>query len=304
MLQVLLKALSFVFIIFLGYGLKKIRLFGPADYKILVKVVTNMTLPAAVITSFASLDFQPSLILLCLMGFGVNCLMLLVGFLLSRGKTKGERALYALCMPGYNIGAFALPYAQGFLGAAAAGVCSLFDTGNAIMCTGGSCAVTETVLCRDGKKKPSLGALARSLLRSTPFVTYTLMLVITLCGLTVPQGIVDFISPIAAANPYAAMLMIGMMFELDPDPKKLKAAGTIVLVRNLVAVALSLVCYFLLPLPLVARQALAVLVFAPPSVLTPAFTEQCGGDGALASCVTSICILTAIVGMTTALLLF
>ena len=37
MLDVLSKALSFVFIILLGYGFKKLKLFSPTDYKIIVK---------------------------------------------------------------------------------------------------------------------------------------------------------------------------------------------------------------------------------------------------------------------------
>ena len=216
MLDVLSKALSFVFIILLGYGFKKLKLFSPTDYKIIVKIVTNTTLPAAVITSFATLQFEASLLLITLMGLGINCCMLFVGFLVSRNKPKYEQALYALCMPGYNIGAFALPYAQGFLGATAAGVCALFDTGNAIMCTGGSCAVTDALLNRTEGKNIDLKQMSKNLLKSTPFVIYTAMLLITLIGIRIPLGVVDFISPIAAANPYVAMLMIGMMFELDP----------------------------------------------------------------------------------------
>ena len=79
--------------------------------------------------------------------------------------------------------------------------------------------------------------------------------------------------------------------------------AAIVIVRNLSAIALSAFCYFVLPLPLPIRQALAIVVFAPPSALSPAFTEKCGGDPAAASCVSSLCILTALLGMTAVLAL-
>ena len=43
------------------------------------------------------------------------------------------------------------------------------------------------------------------------------------------------------------------------------------------------------------------MVFAPASVISPAFTAKCGGDGGLASCINSITILCGVVGMLAAL---
>lgn len=299
---VLLKAFSFVFIIFLAYFLKRIHLFGPKDYTVAVKIVLNITLPAAVVTSFAASPLDKSMLALAPVGFAANCVMMGLGSLLGRRKEPGMRALYALALPGYNIGAFAMPFAQGFLGASGAAAACLFDTGNAIMCTGGTYAVTDLLLHKRRGENP-LPALLKKLCGSVPFLTYVLMLALALAEVPVPKGIVDLIKPIADANPYCAMLMIGLMFELDLRPEILKTVGLIVLLRNGAAALLSAACYFLLPLPLIARQALAVIVFAPPSALTPAFTEKCGGDPAVASCISSLCIVTALTGMICVLML-
>ena len=119
MASVLWKAISFAFIIFLAFGLKKLGLFKPTDYTVMVKIVLNITLPAAVIVSFATTTLDLSMLIVTLLGFLANGAMLLIGLGLSRKKSKALRALYAICTPGYNIGAFAMPFAQGFLGAAA-----------------------------------------------------------------------------------------------------------------------------------------------------------------------------------------
>ena len=66
--------------------------------------------------------------------------MIGLGLLLSRGRSAGERALYMLNLPSWNIGAFALPFLQSFLGEQAVMAACLFDVGNSIMCTGGSYA--------------------------------------------------------------------------------------------------------------------------------------------------------------------
>lgn len=299
---VLLKAFSFIFIIILAYFLKRVHLFGPKDYTVAVKIVLNITLPAAVVTSFAASPLDKSMLVLAAVGFVANCAMMGLGLLLGRGKENGLRALYALALPGYNIGAFAMPFAQGFLGASGAAAACLFDTGNAIMCTGGTYAATDLLLHKRRGENPLL-ALLKKLCGSVPFLTYVLMLLLALAEVRIPEGVVNLIKPIADANPYCAMLMIGLMFELDLRPEIMRTVGIIVLLRNAAAAALSVACYFLLPLPLIARQALAVIVFAPPSALTPAFTEKCGGDPAVASCISSLCIVTALIGMTCVLML-
>lgn len=303
MLQVLLKAASFVFIIILAYVLKKAGVFGPKDYSIMVKVVLNVTLPAAVVCNFAATQLDLSM--LVLVGFGIvsNCIMLALGLLFSRGAVKSKRALYAIAFPGYNIGAFSMPFAQSFLGPMGVASACLFDTGNAIMCTGGTYAVTDMLLNRQNQRENPVKMVLKRLSGSTPFLTYTLMLVLALLRIRIPMGIANFIQPIANANSYCAMFMIGLMFEIDPKREVLQQIGTVVLARNMAAVLLALGCYFLLPLPLEVRQSLAVISFAPPSALTPAFVERCGGDASTASCISSFCIVTALIFMSAALVI-
>ena len=63
------------------------------------------------------------------------------------------------------------------------------------------------------------------------------------------------------------------------------------------AVLLAAAMYIFVPLPLEIRQVLAVMAFAPASVISPAFTAKCGGDAGLASYINSITILCGVVGM-------
>ena len=302
MLQVLLKSAAFIFLIALGYLLKRIGFFGPQDYKIPVKMVTNITMPCAALVSFASYRPDLSLLVIVLLGFGMNCLMLLIGFLLSWHKPRHTRAVWLNCTPGYNIGAFAMPFVQSFLSPASlVGTC-LFDLGNAMMCNGTTYALSKNVL--DGTKGLDLKQIGKTLLHSVPFLAYALMLLITLLHIPLPQAVVDFITPMANANPFLAMFMVGMMLDLHLDKAMLKDIAGIVSVRFLFAVAASLSFYFLLPLELPLRQALAVTVFAPVSMVSTAFTPNVGGDPALAACANSISILLCIPSILTLLTIF
>ena len=70
MAQVLLKASAYVFVIALGYILKRLRFFKPDDYKLILKITLNITMPAAVITNFAAFEFDFSLLFAVLLALG------------------------------------------------------------------------------------------------------------------------------------------------------------------------------------------------------------------------------------------
>jgi predicted permease len=207
MIAVLTKALAFVLIIVLGYLLKRTGFFAQKDYKIVSKIMINITLPAAIITAYANFKLNNSLLFLVLLGFICNVIMLLLGFLASRKKDRGSRAYYMLNFPGYNIGALTLPYVQSFLGPFGVIATCMFDTGNAMMCAGGSYAITSSVV--GAEKSGGIKGVGKKLLSSTPFVVYTSMLIITLLGMHLPQGVINIASVIGTANAFLAMLSIG-----------------------------------------------------------------------------------------------
>lgn len=167
---VLAKSSAFLFILAAGYLLKRFGVFGKKDYSVLSKVVLNLTLPAAVITNFAAMEWSAQLLLIPVLAFLLNWLMMGVGLLASRRQAAPTRALFLLNCPGYNIGAFALPFVQSFLGPQAVVGACLFDVGNAIMCTGGSYAFTSAWL-RAGGQRLSAKDAARRLFSSVPFDT-------------------------------------------------------------------------------------------------------------------------------------
>ncbi|MBC8535406.1 AEC family transporter [Feifania hominis] len=298
--DVLLRAFCFVFLIFLGFILKRVGLFKQGEYRVISKVVLNITLPAAVITSFATYDSPPSLLILVVIGFACNLLMFGVGYITSRGKPAGERAFRMLNYPGYNIGCFTLPFVQSFLGPLGVIATCMFDTGNSMMCMGGSYALTSTIL-GVGERGTAKGFLKKCV-SSVPLDTYVIMLLVSLAKVPVPNAVVTLTSLIGGANGVLAMLMIGMMFEIHFEKAYFKQAAVTLGVRYGFAAVLAALFYFATPFPLVVRQVLAIVVFAPITSVTPVYTEQCGGDGALASFTNSVAILLSVAIITGLLL--
>lgn len=293
MTTALIKAFSFILLMFLGQMLKRFRVFGSNDHQVLARIIMNITLPAAVITSCAGLKMSSALFLVVLIGLGVNILLISLGWLYSRRGSNAEKAFCMINFGSYNIGAFAMPYLQGFLGPAGTVVACMFDCGNAVLCTGGSYALTSTLL-RVGDQPATPRSALKKLFTSVSFDTYMIMLVLSIAGIAIPQAVLSLIAPAAAANPCIAMLLIGFMLQWNSRPGYLRTALVTVATRNVVAVVLSLFFYFCTPFPLLIRQVLVIILFAPISVVAAAYTEKCGGDVGLAGFTNSLSILVSI----------
>lgn len=298
MLQILTRAGAFVAIILLGIVLRRIGLFHRDDFRVLSNIVIKVTLPAAIITSFSQNQIQTDMLMLALLGFGGGIVYMLLAFLTNLHRSKEQRAFEVLNLPGYNIGAFALPFTQSFLGPVGVVATCLFDTGNAFICLGGSYSVATMI--QDGSGF-SFKRLLRSLSKSVPFICYMIVVPLNLLRIQLPNMVLEFAGIISNANAFMAMLAIGLGFQLSGDRSQIGSILRILGIRYAVAAVLALVYYFLLPFPLEVRQALVILAFSPIGAAVPPFTRELGGDVGLSSAVNSIAIVCSIVIM---LLLF
>lgn len=300
MQEILIRAGSFVTIIILGYVLKKIGFFHEKDFDVLSKIVLKITLPAAIVSSFAGKVIEPEMLLLTFIAFGMGALYMGLAYLIKRRAGKEEQAFAVLNTAGYNIGNFTLPFVQSFLGPIGVIATSLFDTGNAFICLGGAYSIASMI---KGDGKFSVKKIAKALTKSVAFDCYILMLILNLLHISLPGAVISFADIIANANAFMAMFMIGVGFKLSGDKKQMGAIVRILIVRYGAAFVLALVCFFYLPLQLEVRQAVVILAFSPIAAAAPAFTAELKGDVGLASAVNSISIVCSIFFIVLALLI-
>ena len=291
MLDILTRAGSFIAIIVLGFVLKKIGVFREEDFGILSKICIRITLPAAIITSFAGKTFDPTMLMLLFLGIGCGAVYILAGYLLNLRRGRDRQAFEMLNLPGYNIGCFTMPFAQSFLGPVGVITTSLFDSGNAFICLGGAYGVAASV--KDGKGF-DFKRILKALSRSVPFVTYLIMVAMNLLHIPVPGMVVECAGIVGGANSFMAMFMIGVGFKLAGNRQQLGAIARVIGVRYGLGAVLAAVFYFLLPFDLEVRQTLVILAFSPIGSAVPPFTAELGGDVGLSSAINSISIVTSI----------
>ena len=292
MVDILLRAGSFIAIIVLGYVLKKIGFFRHEDFTILSKITIRITLPCAIITSFAGKQIDPAMLSLTLMAIICGMIYVAAGFFMNRSRGRDQQAFEMLNLTGYNIGTFVIPFAQSFLGSMGVVAVSIFDTGNAVMCLGG--AYSLACMVKDGTGF-SIKRILKSLSRSVPFVCYITMLLLNLMKLSVPGFVMSVAEIGSSANAFMAMLMIGVGFKLEGNKSQFKTIARLLLIRYGFATVFALFFYFVLPFALEVRQALVILAYSPIGSAVPGFTGEMKGDVGLSSALNSMTMVISII---------
>ncbi|MBR4040330.1 MAG: AEC family transporter [Clostridia bacterium] len=293
----LARPISYVLIIALGYTLKRAGFLSKADQQTLSKVMFNITLPCTIIQGFSGFERDTTLFFLVGIGFLCALTPMLLMYLTTRGVETRLRAYRMLNIGGYNVGCFSLPLLEAFFGSACVVPAFMFDTGNAVMMTGGSYALTSTLLKTGGETREGVRDILLKFLRSLPFDTYMIMFAMVLLNIEMPELLFTLTKPAGQANGFLAMLIIGLLFEPVMDKRLIRETVRELACRYAFAAASAAACYFLTPFAPVVRQTLAVLCFAPLSSLAPIYTGRCHGDTALAGFTNSVSIAVSLVCM-------
>lgn len=292
MISVLIKAIQFILIICIGYGLKATGVFKKEDFTVISKIVLYLTLPSAIIVNFSNIELSKNLIFLVFMGFLCSAFLACLGYIISFRKSNLEKAFHMLNIAGYNIGCFTIPFAQVFLGPLGIVAICLFDAGNSIMATGGTYAVASSL---ENKNENKAWFLFNKLLHSPPFVCYLILVMLGLLNLELPKVIVGLAEIIGNANAFIAMFMIGIGFQLNLKKEQIIQSSRIIATRYIVSIIFSILFYFFLPFGIEIRRAMAMAVLSPVSAISTAYTERVGGDVGMSSTINSLCILISLV---------
>ena len=296
MLDIIIRASYFILMIAVSYLLKRAGILSKEDGVAIARVVLNLTLPCAVLVSFRSFVFDWSYMLIPLISFMSNILMLSVGFMISRGKSREERIFYMLELSAYNIGNFTLAFVTGLLSTAGVVASCLFDMGNSPMSVAINAVITQIAVGDMMSHRRAFRSLL-SVFTRPAFDTYIIMLMFSALPVSLPDRVFEFAGLISPANGPLAMIMIGLMLEFRLDKSKLKEVVVVNVLRLLLAVAIAFLFFKFAPFPYEVRKAVAITAFAPISSASPAFVAEMKGDVALVGFASTVSIALALILM-------
>lgn len=260
MRAVLLNSLGLFVIILIGYLTKRLNLLIKADGTTISKIVVNVTLPAAIIVNLQSLEVKNQLLLLIAAGLVLNLVMIIIGHFFSKKQEQVEREFLMYSVSGYNIGNFAIPFVQSFMPLAIP-ILSFFDIGNSVMLAGGSNVVIEGISGSNGQR-PSAEMVLGRLGRSVPFLCYLIMLFFRMVKMDLPPAVFQIAQPIASANTFLSMFMIGLFLELRLPKKDLALVLRVLVIKYASGILLAVV-FMLLPIPMMIKIVLCLVSVGP-----------------------------------------
>lgn len=257
--QIILNVVGLFSMILLGFAMKRIGILSKTDGSILSKIILNVTLPAAIILNLAQMEVQISALSLIVIAVAITIGQIGIAFMMTRKDSNALQQFAMYCGSGFNIGNFAIPFAQSFypLGIP---LISLFDMGNSIMLAGGTTVLIEYLLKKRTTFEP--GKIILNLLRSPTFTVYLVMLVIRSVRWQLPSAFISIVQPIGLANTFLSMFMIGLFLDFRLPKHTTKTVVNILALRYGSAFVLFGL-FYLLPLPTLLKPVLCLLVFAP-----------------------------------------
>ncbi|KPG72972.1 AEC family transporter [Enterococcus sp. RIT-PI-f] len=298
--QIILNVLGLFSMILLGFAMKRIGILSKADGSILSKIILNVTLPAAIILNLAQMEVQISALSLIVIAVAITVGQIGIAFMMTRKDSNALQQFAMYCGSGFNIGNFAIPFAQSFypLGIP---LISLFDMGNSIMLAGGTTVLIEYLLKKRTTFEP--GKIILNLLRSPTFTVYLVMLVIRSVRWQLPSAFISIVQPIGLANTFLSMFMIGLFLDFRLPKHTTKTVVNILALRYGSAFVLFGL-FYLLPLPTLLKPVLCLLVFAPIPLFGVINSVLAGMEEEAVGFVSSASFLISMPLMTMVLILF
>lgn len=209
---ILIKIFIYATILLIGFIGKKLEAFKREHTKILNTIIWYITLPAAIINGFQGVELNIVLFFGLLLGLFTNILLLFIGLIVTKNKTPNEKVIYVFSLNCFNIGNFSIPFLTGLISADGFAAICMFDISVAIMCYGANVAIANSLMGGDGKIK--ISKVIKKICTSPIFITYIVLILLSLLNIKLPSPVLDLTGVIGGANSFLAMLAIGILFEI------------------------------------------------------------------------------------------
>lgn len=303
MFDILLSASAYALIIVVGAVCSHTGFIKSETKNVFSRLLFNITLPCTVVYSFVGFQFDASFLLVSAVSFAATVVGFGGAMLFTRRRKPEDRMIPTLMGFGYNIGCFALPFISSVIGPTGVVIACMFDLGNTILVSGGAYAIVRTFIL---KKRTGgvIGSLIRTTLKSPALDCYLVLIALSLVGISVPEQLGTLIHPMAQANSFLAMFMIGLVFEWRIDKRHLIEVCRVLGWRLVVALAFCALVYFAVPMPIDLRNVTILCLLAPIMSVGLVYIIWVNGDTQTAGFAISLSVVVALVLMTAASVLF
>ncbi len=278
-------------IIVIGFILKKFHIVHPNDGKALSRIVLNFTFPALILSKVRKMPLDPSAFYLPLICFCFCIMLILIAFFLFKDKAAREKGLLLMAMGGFNIGLFAFPIVEAVWGARGLQYIAMFDIGNALIILGVGYFIGDYYSSfRSENSKVNFRYITGLFLKSLPFMSYLLALLLNYFSIDLPRLADSFFETVANANMPLVLLLIGIYFKLNIEKSNLSQIYQVLLMRYIPGLLIGLLFFFFLPFNNLYRTMILVGLTMPVGLTIIPFSDKFGYNTEVAASLANISI--------------
>jgi len=238
----------------------------------------NVTFPAQVLVTITTSDITTDLFVLPWIPVLSAFLGLGIGLIAFRSLPKEKKGLMLMSTMGLNIGLFAFPILQGLFGAEGTKVAALMDLGNAFMIFGLSYFVGARYAAVGGDHKRGVFGTVKVFARSVPLITYLLALILNLASLSLPGGLLSWLSIIGRANQFLVLLVLGLVLSFDGRRHLKSGLVSLLLLRYAVGLSLGFLIWFFAPFEELVRKVIFMCLILPVGFAVVPYSIEFGYD--------------------------
>ncbi|MFC4403487.1 AEC family transporter [Gracilibacillus xinjiangensis] len=282
-----------IFIIAVGFLLKKTNIVKEEDGEGVARIIFNLTLPCLIIVTFNDVAFTSSLFYLILIAFFYGIVIGFIALFIFRKQSRHDSGMFSMMVPGLNIGLFAYPLVEGLWGLEGLKYFGMFDVGNAFIVFGLSYIIAG--IYSDNTGIVETRAITYKLAKSIPLQTYLVMCLFSIIGWNVPVFVMDVSSIISKANMPLSLLLLGLYLNFSFAKGYGKLITTYLITRYGIGIVLGLLCYYLLPVEEMFRFTLLVGFILPASMSVLPYSIIFGYNQRLVGTVSNITIMISFV---------
>uniref|UniRef100_A0A7C3RKB9 Transporter n=1 Tax=Dictyoglomus thermophilum TaxID=14 RepID=A0A7C3RKB9_DICTH len=279
-----------IFIIFLGYFIKKIKILPSEAGSTLSRFVIYITLPATILKVFLTSYISHDIFFLPFISFSFGIVVFIIGFIFLRNKKLDNNLRWTLLIGicGYNVGLFSYPFIRSFYGDEGLLYMAMFDIGNSFIVFGLSYALS--ILSEGNWSLSEVKNVIKKVLLFFPLDVYFVSLILNLLKVNFPSIFISILNYLSLSNFTLALFTIGYFLDFKLDKKEIEALFYGLVIRFIPGILFAIFLRRFLEDSLFIRIiSLGVLLPAPLVVVI--YSNEMGLNSRFASLYVSLTIL-------------
>ncbi|SET50535.1 hypothetical protein SAMN05421676_105127 [Salinibacillus kushneri] len=282
-----------ILIIALGYLLKRTNFIKEKDGEGLSRIIFNLTLPALIIVSFHDMTLDVSLIILILIGLVYGLIMGVIGIFVFRTQSRYTKGMLTMMVPGFNVGLFAYPLVEGIWGSKGIQYFGMFDMGNAFIVFG--LVYMIGAYYSAGSFSLDVRTISRQMAHSIPFMTFIIIVFISLINFPLPKLLIETADVISVANMPMSLLLLGIYLNFMFEKSYLKLVVKYMAVRYVIGIAVGIGLFMLLPFNDMFKYTVLIGLILPTSMSVLPYAVEFNYDRRFVGTVTNLSIIISFV---------